>query len=290
MKNNSYFESLMQSTGMRVFLYLVILLVSSLIGVGLAVIPIANGSDLGLKIGQGISSVMSFLVPPVVFYLITRKEHRMKALGFRAFRPWWLALIGALLMVVEIPILNQVTEWGQAIHFGPAFEKLGEWMKSLSESNEELTLRMFNVSTVGGLLMNLLIMALIPAIGEEMTFRGVLQQSLARRMNPHVAILLTAAVFSFIHFEFSGFFSRMLAGILLGYMFHITGSLWVSGLMHFVNNGLLVVLYYLNNIGVIDDIDRFDKAPHISIVITCAVAMVLLLVWCWRKKSADSQA
>lgn len=285
MKKKSYFESLLQSPGMRLFLYLVILLTCSLIGILLARAVMFAG-DLGLKIGQGISSMMMFIAPPILYYCLTRKERQMKALGFRKVTQPWLILIGVMLMLTEMPILNQLMEWNQAINLGPAFAKLEAWMKSLEESAETLTERMLDVDTVGGLLLNLFIIALIPAIGEEMTFRGVLQQSLTRHIkNPHVAILVSAAVFSFIHFQFYGFFARMLAGLMLGYMFYITGSLWVSILMHFINNGASVAVYYLYHSGAIDDLESLNATPSLGILIACVTAVVVLLVLSWKHKT-----
>ena len=142
---------------------------------------------------------------------------------------------------------------------------------------------MLNVDTIGGLLLNMIVIALIPAIGEEMTFRGVLQQWLTRKMNPHLAILLSAAIFSFIHFQFYGFLPRMFLGVLLGYMFYITGSLWTSILMHFLNNGTAVVLYYLNSKSVIDiDVEHFGAMKG-WVVALSAVVTTALIMWSWRK-------
>ena len=76
-----------------------------------------------------------------------------------------------------------------------------------------------------------------------MSFRGVLQQLLGGRR--HVAIWLTAVIFSAIHMQFYGFVPRMLMGALFGYVFVWTGSLWVPIVMHFVNNGMAVLVYYI---------------------------------------------
>ena len=142
---------------------------------------------------------------------------------------------------------------------------------------------MLKVDTIGGLLLNLLVIALIPAVGEELTFRGVLQQGLVRRMkSPHLAIILSAAIFSFIHFQFYGFLPRMFLGLLLGYMFYITGSLWTSILMHFVNNGSVVVLYYLNNKDIISiDAEHFGEASSSWMVTISLAVTVLLIFWSW---------
>lgn len=283
MQNNLFLENLKQSTGMRVFAFLVILLISSLIGVALSTIFIFAG-DTGMKIGQGISSIFMFVVPPIVYYFITRKEHQMHDLGLRRpTPPWWLLLIGAAVMFVSIPVTTNLNTWNESMNLGDTFAKLEDYLKAMEESAQAVTEKMLNVNTFGGLLFNLFIIALIPAVGEELTFRGVLQQSLTRKMNPHIAIILSAAIFSFIHFQFYGFLPRMFLGILLGYMFYITNSLWTSMLMHFVNNGATVVIYYLYNIGVIEDAEHFGETRNMWIIAASAMITIGLIVWSWKK-------
>ena len=284
MQDNLFIENLKQSTGMRVFLFLIILLISSLIGIAIS-FAFMFASDTGMKIAQGLSSIFMFVVPPIVYYLITRKANQMRDLGFRSLdRPWWLIITGVAVMLLSIPFTSQLTLWNENMSFGPAFAKLEAYLKTLEETAQAATEKMLNVSTIGGLLLNLLIIALIPAVGEEMTFRGVLQQSLTRKMNPHAAIILSAAIFSFIHFQFYGFLPRMFLGILLGYMFYITGSLWTSILMHFVNNGSLVVLYYLNNKGIINvDVEHFGETWSMWYFVASAVVTIGLVAWSWKK-------
>ena len=283
--NDSFFtQNLKHSMGMRVFLFLIILLISSLIGTAISMAFMSAG-DTGMKIAQGLSSIMVFVVPPIVYYYITRKENQLNELGFRRLAdPKWLILIGVALMFISLPVTNQLTRWNEAMSFGPAFEKLEEYLKMLEETASAATEKMLNANTFRGLLLNLLVIALIPAIGEELTFRGVLQQSLTRRINPHVAIAITAAIFSFVHFQFYGFLPRMFLGLILGYMFYITGSLWTSILMHFVNNGTAVLVYYLNNKGIVSiDAEHFGEVQSGWLVTASALVTIGLIAWCWRK-------
>ena len=208
-------DNLKFSTLGRILIYLVILLICSLIGVAFTFLMLLAG-DTGLLLGQGISSILIFIVPPIVYYYVTRKQNPVAALGLRSVnRPWgFYILIGVVLMFASLPATNQLTEWNEGMSFGPAFAKLEEYLKTMEEAAAEVTERMLNVDTVGGLLLNLFVIALIPAIGEELTFRGLLQQSLTRSMkNPHVAIILTGAIFSFIHFQFYGFLFGNFTGL-----------------------------------------------------------------------------
>ena len=284
-------DNLKQSTGIRILIFLVILFISGLIGVAASAVFMFAG-DTGMKLGQGISSIFMFVVPPIVYYFITRKKHQMRDLGLRKLTPpWWLIIIGALLMFISLPVSNLLTEWNEGMKLGGALQMLEDMLKTLEQTATDLTERMLNVDTIGGLLLNLIIIALIPAIGEELTFRGVIQQALTRKMNPHIAIILSAAIFSFIHFQFYGFLTRMFLGMLLGYMFYITGSLWTSILMHFLNNGSAVLVYYLNNKGIINvDVDHFGATQSVWLIIASAVVTIGLIIWSWIKAQPRKQA
>ncbi len=281
MTDNFFTENLKQSTGIRILLFLFILLISSLIGAALSAVFFFGG-DTGMKLAQGFSSIMMFVVPPIVYYFITRKVRQFHGLGFRKLTsPWWLILIGVALLFVSIPFTTTLSTWNEGMNLGNGFARLEDYLKTMEETAMATTEKMLNVNTFSGLIFNLVIIALIPAVGEEMTFRGVLQQSLTHKMNPHIAIVLSAGIFSFIHFQFYGFLPRLFLGIAMGYMFYTSGSLWTCILMHFVNNGTAVVLYYLSNKGIIEDAEHFGETQNAWIIVTSAAITVALLVWSW---------
>ena len=259
-------KNLRESTGMRVFIYLMTLLVCIVVG-SAATFFLMHGITQ-MKIGQGISSTLIFIAPPLVLYGFTRTQS-LRQLGFKKPNTAWMLLLGLVLMFVSLPITNLLTTWNEKMNFGEAFEALEAMLKQLEETAADLTEQMLQVDTFGGLLFNLLVIALIPAIGEELTFRGVLQQALVRgTKNAHVAIILSAAIFSFIHFQFYGFLPRMFLGLLLGYLFYYSGSIWTSILMHFVNNGTAVVVAYLDYKGVVDvDFEHFGSTSSIPLMV-----------------------
>lgn len=258
-------KNLKESTGFRVFIYLMALLVCTLVGSLLTLFLMGDINQI--KIGQGISSTLIFIAPPLILYATTR-SNPLRQLGFCKPNTSWMLLIGVILMFVSLPITNLLTSWNEKMNFGETFESLEAMLKQLEETAGDLTERMLQADTFGGLLFNLLVIALIPAIGEELTFRGVLQQSLTKRCNAHVAVWLSAFVFSFIHFQFYGFLPRMFLGLLLGYLFYYSGSLWTSILMHFINNGTAVVVAYLDFKGLTDvDWEHFGQTDNVIILI-----------------------
>ena len=268
-------NSLKEQTGFRIFIYLISLLLCVM--VGSVITFLMNGDINQLRIGQGISSVLIFVAPPLILYAVTRPQP-FRQLGLRTPNSFWLLLIGMVLMFVSLPLTNLLTSWNEQMHFG--FEALEKWLSQLEESAGDLTEQMLQADNIGGLLLNLLVIALIPAIGEELTFRGVLQQALVKgTKNAHVGILLSAAIFSFIHFQFYGFLPRMFLGILLGYMFYYSGSLWTSILMHFVNNGTAVVIAYLDYKGLINvEMETFGSTNSVPLIIASLLVTVGLIV------------
>jgi len=120
---------------------------------------------------------------------------------------------------------------------GPFWERL----VGQEDNAQQLLEAVFVGADKTSLLGNLLIFAALPAICEEAFFRGLIQRQLGKHFNPHVAIWLAAAIFSFIHFQFLGFFSRWILGAMLGYFLYYSGSLWPSIFAHFCFNAISVV-------------------------------------------------
>ena len=272
-------KNLKESTGFRVFIYLMALLACTLVGGGVTLfLAVGNNIDL-LKLGQGISSALIFIAPPLILYAFTRKQP-MREIGFRKPNSAWMLLIGVTLMFVSLPLTNLFGDWNEKMNFGSAFESLEAMLKQMEDAAGDLTERMLQVDTVWGLLVNLLVIALIPAIGEELTFRGMLQQALHRGCkNAHVAVFLSAFIFSFIHFQFYGFLPRLFLGLILGYLFYYSGSLWTSILMHFVNNGAAVVVAYLEHKGLTDvDYEHFGATSNVWLLLLSLIVTVGLIV------------
>ena len=149
--------------------------------------------------------------------------------------------------VCAMPLVGLVNIWNQSLQLPEAYAQLQALIEEMEEAARQATEIMIGGTSVGDLLVNLLVIALIPAVGEELLFRGVIQRTLQQRYNLHAAVWITAALFSFAHFQFLGFYPRLLLGVLLGYAAAWSGSLRTSMLLHFFNNGSAVVAYWLCN-------------------------------------------
>jgi CAAX amino terminal protease family. len=285
---NSMFSLLKGKTaGFEVLIYLFILLISSLIGLlftTLVTSTMGAGTNT-IKLTQAISSTMMFICPPFVFYLLT-KNKPIQELGFRKVDKLSVIFAATCIMFVALPIINLLTTWNESMQLPKAFATAEKMMKEMEDKAAVLTEQMLNVTTIGGLLINILVMALIPAIGEELTFRSVIQQFLVKTFkNAHVGIFLAAFIFSAIHLQFYGFLPRMLLGLFLGYFFYCSKSIWVPILMHFLNNGTAVIIYYLNNIGKTQaEMDSFGSSQNVGIIVISAILTIGLLVYAWKQK------
>lgn len=153
--------------------------------------------------------------------------------------------IAALILLLILPIIQAIYIPEDSFQL-PTFLKGFEADMKLKEAeNQKVLLALFSNPSLALLFLNLLVFAVIPAFCEEFFFRGILQQQFSRTMSPHLAIALSATIFSFIHFQFYGFFGRLLLGMILGYFLYASGSLWPSIFAHFVFNAFSIVLTYL---------------------------------------------
>ena len=157
-----------------------------------------------------------------------------------------------------------------------------------------------HVTTFGGLIINILLMAVLPAISEELTFRGVLinlfkvkgeKLEVKGESVPHLAIWCSAILFSAIHLQFYGFVPRMLMGALFGYMLVWTGSLWTPILMHFTNNAMAVILYFVS-LRAGWDIEMMDAIGTNDTLWLGVVSMVITIVgiYAFRRSTTMSNA
>lgn len=204
-------------------------------------------SDINtLKWIQLLQTITLFLLPSLILaYLCAKAPFCWLQLDKKA--DWKVFLWAVGIMLVALPAINLLAHINQQMTLPAFLEPLEQWMKTAEEDAAHLTEQFLSVTTFGGLIINLLLMAVLPAIAEELTFRGVLQHLFTPKHQssiPHLAIWCSAILFSAIHMQFYGFIPRMLMGALFGYILAWTGSLWVPILMHFTNNAMAVLISF----------------------------------------------
>ena len=237
-----------------------------------------------LKVLQIFISTGMFIVPALFFARIESSNWK-DYLKLQRF-PIILILLTILLMFSALPMLDLSSELNKNMKFPPFLKEVEEWMLLKEQQMAQMTRQLLQMDSVGVLLVNLLMLAVIPALGEEFIFRGCLQKILARwTRNKHAAIWITAIIFSAIHIQFYGFIPRMLLGALFGYLLVWSGSLWIPILAHFMNNAIAVITAYVyQQQGV--SLDKLDQPDPLSAsVYFISVFVCSILLWVFYKAS-----
>ena len=186
-----------------------------------------------------------------------------------------------LLTLAAIPLINLLVALNEMIVFPESMAGLEQRMKIAEETAQQLVKLFLNVDHIGGMFFNIFMIAILPALGEELIFRGLIQKIFLRWTgNVHVAIIVTGFLFSLMHMQFYGFFPRWLLGVIFGYLLVWSGTLWLPIFAHFVNNAVAVFLSYLIHKEVIpkgiEDIGANSTDIPVTIV---ATAVCVWLLW-----------
>lgn len=244
-----------------------------------------------VKVVQAVSTFVIFFLPAFITARIASRSP-WTHLGYRGGLKFNRVLVAVLLMATALPLVAWLADVNKAIPVSAELKKLFE---QFERQYEEQVKMLAKFQTPGDYFTALFIMALMPAIVEETFFRGGLQQVLHRwSRNPHLAILLTGLIFSVIHFSYFGFLPRVALGMVLGYIFYLSGNLWYSIIGHFFNNALMVtVLYaqYLKDKNI--DTQVGESAPWWAGLLSLGILIFLFLLLrqlCATRVAADSIA
>jgi hypothetical protein len=160
------------------------------------------------------------------------------------------AILATFIVMAFNPFISYVGILNARMELPQWLEGVERWMRQSEDQAGMLTGLFVKADSIGVLFYNIFLIALIPAIGEEFLFRGVVQRTFHEwTKNKHVAIWVSAVLFSALHLQFYGFIPRALLGALFGYMFVWSGNLWLPVIAHFINNAVAVVAYYFHGTG-----------------------------------------
>jgi membrane protease YdiL (CAAX protease family) len=222
---------------------------------------------------------------PVLVYAFFVSSSTTNYLRFK--KPKLISILVSTVMVFSIlPFINYLSNLNEQMVLPDFLSGIEDWMKSKEMQASLLTENFLKTSTLNGLFLNIVIVALIPAFGEEMLFRGVIQRLMHEiTKNIHWAVIISALVFSAFHIQFYGFLPRFLLGLMLGYLYVFTGSLWVPIIVHFVNNLASVVVYYLHYNGYLKiSMDNFGATPNPVYIIGSLMITLWLLIIIYHKE------
>jgi len=243
-------------------------------------------STLSLLAIQALQTILLFILPPFIIARLRSRQplHWLRlSINSNHSLPFeGRAGVGSAIILTAIPLINCLVALNSRLTLPESMQGLEQLMLTLEQRAEQVLL-LFLTYADGAwwvLLLNLLVLAVLPAIGEELMFRGVIQAHLFKKLNPHVAVWVTAFIFSFVHLQFYGFLPRLLLGALLGYALVWTGNLYCSMIMHATNNALSVLVFYLATyVWHIpqDTIDALGTGDTWWLTLLCTPVMLLLI-------------
>ena len=236
-----------------------------------------------LKYFQVIQSIGMFVLPPfIIAYLydgnVVKYLKLDKVISLKIF------LIGILAVIASGPFVAYLGEINEKLQLPGFLSGVEEWMRTMEESAAAIIERFIQVETVWGLLFNIFMIAVIPAVGEELLFRGVIQKIFTNMTrNYHLGIWISAFLFSALHMQFFGFLPRMFLGAVFGYLLVYSGSIWLPILAHFLNNAVGVLALHAEHQGndtistFTDYADSFGTST-VAALLGLLVAVLLLLI------------
>jgi len=236
-----------------------VLIVGNLIGAGIiialygldALMQIAQmnlsspDAIIALWILQVIGTTIPLFAAPVIFsrFIVRDTTDYLKP-SFKF--PLVLLALVFFIMLISSPLVELLSNINQKMNLTGFLKPLQDWMREKEDAAKRLTDVLLQMKTIGSMIKNVLLVGLLTAIAEEFMFRGVIQTIFTRwTKSYHIAIWITAILFSAFHMEFFGFLPRLFLGALFGYMVVWSGSIWPAVWAHFINNGTAVVVTYL---------------------------------------------
>lgn len=239
-----------------------------------------------LRLAQGIYETLMFAIPALL-YARAFPRTRMASLGLNRSAKFPVFLFAVLALMAAIPFIIGLTDF-IGHYTTPIMDKYSTSAESqeMEQHAQQMANAIFNMRSLGDLILNIVVLALIPAISEELFFRGaaqVLLKDWTRRS--HAAIWFTAILFSFMHMSASGFIPRLLLGAALGYFFEWSGSLWVVIAAHFLYDASEVIIPYLEMHKYVD----FGTyvLPSVAVVSAVGAGVGIWLVWRFTRRNPN---
>jgi membrane protease YdiL (CAAX protease family) len=171
------------------------------------------------------------------------------------------------------------------MHFPGWLSGMENWMIDKEEKADNLIEMLVESNTFRVMMLNLITIALLPAIAEELIFRGVFQKIFSNIFKSgHVGIWFTAFLFSTIHFQFFGFIPRFILGLVFGYLFFWSGTLWLPVISHFVNNAFPVILAYIQGM---EKINAPIETPlwKQALYLPLPIVIIMVILFYFRNKN-----
>jgi membrane protease YdiL (CAAX protease family) len=175
-----------------------------------------------------------------------------------------------------LPLVSILIELNYKVAFPNWLGELETYFKEMEDAARKLNGPLLTFNSLGDLVIAIIVIALIPGFAEEYFFRGLVQGQLQNVLkNHHYAILLSAFLFSLMHFQFYGLVPRIALGVLFGYMFTWSNNIWYPIIAHMMNNSVGVLSSYFWGPTVLDP-ESGNRLPIILLLISGVVCYLTI--------------
>lgn len=195
---------------------------------------------LGVNLYLFISQIVGILIPALIVLFSFNGRDTINRIGIALKGKYLFAVYGLMLLFMAYPLIQLSAIINEKMH-------ISDIMKNSNELAEQITKMVLSFNSFADFIIKTLLVAFLPALSEELFFRAGIQKEMTLgRVNPNLAIILTALIFSAFHMQFDGFLPRFFLGLILGYVYQWSGSITVTLILHFFNNFILLLTAYLN--------------------------------------------
>lgn len=249
-------------------------------------------TTLGLRISTVIQDCFIFILPAIVTaVLVSALPARFLSIdrGF-SLSQLILSLLG---VIVSMPAMNILVKWNSALTLPDCLHNLEVWMKSAEERAQSSVELLLGQPTISSLIIDILIVSVLAGLSEELFFRGALMRLFrGTKLNIHYSIWLTALIFTTFHFQFYGFFPRLLLGAYFGYLVYWSNSLWLPVITHTFNNTLVVGAMWgtkLRGEEVMNEINHFGESSF-TLILGSVILTIFVIKHLYRIRTDNRQS
>ncbi len=248
----------------------------------------ASDPITAIRISQSLATIGAFLLPALLFaYCQERQCFQYNAAN--RLPDFSMTIIVLVVSVTLLPVVSVLSMFNMQIM--PQEGVVAEFMRNFEDAANQILDMVTSRRNNSDLIANIVVFAVLAGVCEEFLFQGSLQPLMTKWCrNPHVGILLTAFIFSTLHFQFYGFIPRFALGVYLGYLLYWSRSLWLPILAHVMHNAISILAdYTLQGRGIDTDNLKFtDLNGVMPIIISCTLVSAMGIVFLWRTYK-DSQ-
>lgn len=235
-----------------------------------------------LRLGLMINHFGSFLLPSLVFCVLNYRNRILNYLNLRKCPEFRVLVIWILILIVSYPIVALLIRWNEVI-------PISQWMDESQKASFALIQQVLHMEGFTELFLSFLLVGILPAIGEELLFRGVLQKTLERALNPHMAVILSSLIFGLFHLQFERILPLFFLGLLLGYSYYLSRNLWIAIILHFLNNSVQLFAMYGKDPVSLESIDEVPDVPA-YLALLSLVILLWLISFVWKYKVNHDQS